>query len=67
MARGRYSEKPKKNTACRAVCEGVVRILAIETMTAYLKSKRSFKAGDVVRHARLGFGMVIEQWGAWSH
>jgi hypothetical protein len=27
--------------------------------------KRSFKAGDVVQHSRLGFGVVLEEWGAW--
>jgi hypothetical protein len=27
--------------------------------------KRSLEPGAVVRHPRLGFGVVVEQWGAW--
>ena len=27
--------------------------------------KRSFKPGDPVYHSRLGFGVIVEQWGAW--
>jgi hypothetical protein len=32
---------------------------------AYLKTKRSFKSGDAVRHSRLGVGTVVDEWGAW--
>ena len=27
--------------------------------------KKLFKVGDPVYHSRLGFGVVLEQWGSW--
>jgi hypothetical protein len=29
--------------------------------------KRSLESGAVVRHPRLGVGVVVGQWGAWLH
>jgi hypothetical protein len=27
--------------------------------------RRSFKAGDIVCHSRLGEGTILDEWGAW--
>ena len=27
--------------------------------------RRSFKAGDIVSHSRLGEGTILDEWGSW--